>query len=80
MKRRFGKVCTTIAAETCSGMAEKATAAFALGTDLVELRMDLLAETPPRTISRELSHLARRAVVTVRRRPSRTASSTADTT
>lgn len=65
--RRLGSVCTTIAAKTTAEMAAKAAAAFALGTDLVELRVDLLKK-PEEAASGDLAHLASRSVLTVRRK------------
>ena len=65
--RRLGRVCTTISAGAASEMAEKAAAAFALGTDLVELRFDMLKK-PSSALGKRLSHLAGRSVFTVRRR------------
>src|SRR4029077_16628327 len=46
---------------------EKAAAAFALGTDLVELRLDLL-QRPTAVVPEGLADLARRSVITVRRK------------
>jgi 3-dehydroquinate dehydratase I len=67
VRRELGKICTTIAAETCEGMATKATAAFSLGTDIVEFRIDKLPKkTSPATVGRRLGRFAARAVVTVR--------------
>lgn len=64
---KLGKVCTTIAAKTSEEMGRKATAAFALGTDLVEFRADILEE--PRSVTAEgLRRFARKAIVTVRRK------------
>lgn len=48
-------------------MAEKAAEAFALGTDLVEFRLDRLRTSSPNDIN-ELAHLARRSIITVRRK------------
>jgi 3-dehydroquinate dehydratase-1 len=48
-------------------MAQKAATAFALGTDLVELRFDLLRKPKP-DAAQELAHLARKAIFTVRRK------------
>lgn len=64
---RLGRICTTISAKTAVEAARKAATAFALGTDLVELRADLLAR-PEEAESEELSHLSRKSVVTVRRK------------
>ena len=68
-KRRpkLGHVCTSISAKTPGEMAEKATAAFALGTDLVEFRIDLL-EDPSSIRGEDISRFARRSIITVRRR------------
>src|SRR5580658_10187137 len=65
---RLGKTCTTIAADHCDAMAKKAATAFALGTDLVELRIDKLLKVSPTTVVKKLGHLARKSVVTVRSR------------
>jgi 3-dehydroquinate dehydratase-1 len=48
-------------------MAKKAATAFALGTDLVELRFDLL-RNPKSDAANDLAHLARRGIFTVRRK------------
>jgi len=66
-RRPLGQVCTTISAASVAEMAEKAAAAFALGSDLVELRVDLLRERAGADLPRTVAHLGRRAVVTVRR-------------
>ncbi|MGA2665372.1 MAG: type I 3-dehydroquinate dehydratase [Nitrososphaerales archaeon] len=65
--RPLGQVCTSISAVTVGEMAEKAASAFALGSDLVELRVDLLRERAGAELPRTVAHLARRAIVTVRR-------------
>ena len=67
VSRKPGLVCTTVSAKTGGEMATKAAAAFALGTDIVELRLDLLRR-PSLAVAEELSHLAKRSVFTVRRR------------
>jgi len=64
---RLGRVCTTISATTATEAASKAARAFALGSDIVELRADLLAR-PADAASKELSHLSRKSVITVRRK------------
>jgi len=64
---RLGRVCTTISARTPAEMAEKAASAFALGSDIVELRIDLLRRPGP-GVAGALAHLARRSVMTVRRK------------
>jgi 3-dehydroquinate dehydratase type I len=46
-------------------MAEKAASAFAMGTDLVEFRLDLL-QRPSLDAAGELAHLARKSVFTLR--------------
>ncbi len=56
-RRKLGRVCTTICAKTTGEMAKKAATAFAMGTDLVEFRLDLLQE-PSLDSVRELAHLA----------------------
>ncbi|MDA4135317.1 MAG: type I 3-dehydroquinate dehydratase [Thaumarchaeota archaeon] len=67
VRRELGLICTTIAAETCEGMAKKATAAFSLGTDIVEFRIDKLgSKTPPATMVKRLGRFGKRAIVTVR--------------
>jgi 3-dehydroquinate dehydratase I len=66
-QRKLGRICTTISAKSPAEMAQKAATAFALGSDLVELRLDLLRNPKP-AISQELAHLARRGIFTVRRR------------
>lgn len=63
----LGKVCTTIAAKTSEEMGRKATLAFALGTDLVEFRVDMLEESPSSMV-KGLRRFARKAVITVRRK------------
>ena len=65
--RDLGLVCTTISAETPREMARKAASAFAFGSELVELRFDLL-RSPDAAIPAELSKTSRRSVITVRRR------------
>jgi len=66
MGRKLGKTCTTIAADHCDAMAKKASTAFALGTELVELRIDLLLKVSSATVVKKLGHLAKKSVVTVR--------------
>ena len=66
-KVSLGAVCTTVAAKTSEQLAEKAATAFSLGTDLVEFRVDLLAEIDPPRLARELARLARKSVLTARR-------------
>jgi 3-dehydroquinate dehydratase type I len=67
VRRDLGQICTTVAAETCDGMAKKADAAFSLGTDIVELRIDTLAsKTSPAAIIKSLGRFRKKAVVTVR--------------
>ena len=65
--RRLGKVCTTVSAKTGDEMGRKATTAFALGTDLVEFRVDLMEKQEPEAIG-DLRRFARKAIFTVRRR------------
>ena len=62
-----GKVCTALLAATGEEMAAKATAAFALGSDLVEFRVDL-AKEPPSRLAAEIARFARKAIITVRRK------------
>jgi 3-dehydroquinate dehydratase-1 len=65
----LGRICTTVAADTCDAMAKKAAAAFTLGSELVELRIDKLAgRAPTSTIVKRLGGLGRKAVLTVRSR------------
>jgi 3-dehydroquinate dehydratase-1 len=64
--RGLGLVCTTISAETPKEMVQKAASAFAFGSDLVELRFDLL-RSPEAPVPRELARISRRSVITVRR-------------
>lgn len=66
MGRKLGKTCTTIAANHSDAMAKKAGMAFALGTDLVELRIDRLLKVSSATIVKKLGHLAKKSVLTVR--------------
>jgi 3-dehydroquinate dehydratase type I len=63
----LGKVCTTIAAKTSEEMGRKAALAFALGSDLVEFRVDMLDEAPSSTVE-GLRRFARKAIITVRRK------------
>jgi 3-dehydroquinate dehydratase I len=65
--RKLGRVCTTISAPTAAEMAAKAATAFALGSDLVEFRIDLLAQPGPGATD-ELERFARKSVMTVRRK------------
>jgi 3-dehydroquinate dehydratase type I len=67
-KVSLGAVCTTVAAKTSEQLAAKAVTAFSLGTDLVEFRIDLLAEIDMPRLAGELARLARKSVLTVRRR------------
>ncbi len=64
--RGLGLVCTTISAETPKEMVQKAESAFAFGSDLVELRFDLL-RSPEAPVPRKLARISRRSVITVRR-------------
>ena len=64
----LGAVCTTVAAKTSAKLAEKAARALSLGTDLVELRVDLLAGIEMQGLAPALAPLAGRSVLTVRRR------------
>lgn len=67
LPRGIGLVCTTVSAKTGSALAGKAASALAMGSDLVELRLDLL-ERPEIGVGEEVAHLARRSVFTVRTR------------
>jgi len=61
------QLCTSVGADSPEEMAEKATLAFSLGSDLVEFRIDRLTEgVSPRELEAELSVFARRAIFTVR--------------
>jgi 3-dehydroquinate dehydratase I len=64
--RKLGLVCTTISADTPKDMVRKAASAFAYGSDLVELRFDLL-RSPDAKVPQELARISRRSVITVRR-------------
>src|SRR5208282_4229125 len=67
VRRELGMICTTIAAETCEGMAEKATSAFSLGTDIVEFRIDKLGgKTSSAKMVKRLGRFGKKAIVTVR--------------
>jgi 3-dehydroquinate dehydratase I len=66
-KVALGAVCATVAAKTPEELTAKAARAFSLGTDLVEFRIDLLAEIDVPRLTRALTRLARRSVLTVRR-------------
>lgn len=66
VQRSLGKICTTVAADTCDTVAAKAKTAISLGTDIVEFRLDKLTEAALGTVVRQLQPFARRAIVTVR--------------
>ena len=67
MAKRESRICTSISAGSLSDLEEKASLAFSLGSDLVELRMDRLTKrTPPRELEAKLAAYAERAVITVR--------------
>ncbi|MDA4136610.1 MAG: type I 3-dehydroquinate dehydratase [Thaumarchaeota archaeon] len=63
---RLGKVCTTVSAKTSDEMGRKAATAFALGTDLVEFRVDLM-KRPEAGAFGDLRRFARKSIFTVRR-------------
>jgi 3-dehydroquinate dehydratase-1 len=61
------QLCTSVGADSPEELAEKATLAFSLGSDLVEFRIDRLTKgISPRELEAELSVFARRAIFTVR--------------
>jgi len=58
-----------VGADSLRELAKKASLAFSLGSDLVELRIDGLAgDDAPRELESALSHFATRAILTVRSR------------
>lgn len=59
-------MCTSLSAETCSELAEKARDAFAQGTDLVEFRVDLLRPPIFEEIQTKLSKFFGRSILAVR--------------
>jgi len=62
-------LCASVGADTIRELAKKASLAFSLGSDLVELRIDGLAgEGAPRELESALSRFATRAILTVRSR------------
>jgi 3-dehydroquinate dehydratase type I len=61
-------LCASVGADSSRGLAKKASLAFSLGSDLVELRIDRLTGDAPRDLESDLSRFARRAIVTVRSR------------
>src|SRR2546430_17506548 len=62
-------LCASVGADSLRELAKKASLAFSLGSDLVELRIDkLTGDDAPRELESELSRFARRAIVTVRPR------------
>jgi 3-dehydroquinate dehydratase-1 len=63
--RKLGLICTSIAGKTSQSMRKKANEAFALGTDIVEFRFDLMTR-PSADALKELRHFARKAIFTVR--------------
>ncbi len=66
-KKVATKLCTSVSADSPEELARKATLAFSLGSDLVELRIDKLTRgISPRELESELSVFAERAVITVR--------------
>lgn len=65
--RDLGKICTSIGVEDCTAMAAKAKSALALGSDMVEFRIDKLSSgTPAATIGKKLGRFAKTAIFTVR--------------
>ncbi|HVC27148.1 MAG TPA: type I 3-dehydroquinate dehydratase [Nitrososphaerales archaeon] len=61
------RLCTSVSADSPEELANKATLALSLGSDLVELRIDKLKRgISPRELEAELSVFAQRAVFTVR--------------
>ncbi len=60
------RLCTSVSASDCEGMAKKARVALSLGSDLVELRIDHINQTSASQIVKHLSPFFDRAVVTVR--------------
>ena len=62
-------LCGSVGADSLRELAKKASLAFSLGSDLVELRIDRLAgDDAPRELESALSRFARRAIFTVRSR------------
>jgi 3-dehydroquinate dehydratase type I len=69
-KRPEPQICTSVAADSLEELARKGSLAFSLGSDLVELRIDMLTkDISPRELEAKLSLFAERAIFTVR--PSR---------
>jgi 3-dehydroquinate dehydratase I len=69
-KRLEPQLCTSVGADSPKELARKASLAFSLGSDLVELRIDRLTKgASPQELEAELSIFAERAIFTVR--PSR---------
>ncbi len=64
--RPRSQLCTSVSASDCEGMAKKASLAFSMGSDLVELRIDHLNEASAGQIVKHLSPFFDRAVVTIR--------------
>jgi 3-dehydroquinate dehydratase-1 len=68
-KKPEPQLCTSVSAESLPELARKGSLAFSLGTDLVELRIDMLTKrSPPRELEAELALFAERAIFTVRAR------------
>ena len=62
-------LCASVGADSLRGLTKKASLAFSLGSDLVELRIDkLTGDYALRELESELSRFARRAIITVRSR------------
>jgi 3-dehydroquinate dehydratase type I len=62
-------LCASVGADSLRELAKKASLAFSLGSDLVELRIDRLAgDDAPRELESALSRFATRAILTVRSR------------
>lgn len=64
---KLGQVCTAIIAATGEAMARKASAAFALGTDIVEFRVDYAEESHSK-VAEKIAKFRGKAVITVRRK------------
>lgn len=67
-KKRVGpKICTSVGGPSLRELLTKASLAVSLGSDLVELRIDMLkAAAATQELESEVSGLARRAIITVR--------------
>jgi 3-dehydroquinate dehydratase-1 len=65
--KKLGQVCTTVSGKTAVEMVDKAEAAFGLGSDLVEFRVDLAQDSLVEMAERMLRY-AKKSIITVRRR------------